>query len=249
MKSSVLLGIPVACVTRAQILSTLLDFATGSSARTVCYVNAHCLNIASTDAHYRDILSRFDLVYAGGQALVWASRLYGCPIPERVNIMDYFNALAQGLRTRNIPIYLLGASKQTVSAAAKRLAQLGLKVAGWHHGYFSAQEEERVIARINAAQPGILIVGMGVPRQEKWIYRNRARLRVNLCWALGGFLEYAAGNRKPAPVWVVICCLEWLYMGMQEPSRLVKRYLIGNILFIFRIFYDAVFPIGRRNET
>jgi N-acetylglucosaminyldiphosphoundecaprenol N-acetyl-beta-D-mannosaminyltransferase len=249
MEKLKLFGVRIARINRTEMLHELLQYATGDSRKTACYVNAHCLNLACVDEEYRRILSGFDLVYAGGQALVWASRMWSTPLPQRVNIMDYFTPLAEELKTRRISVYLLGADSQTVERAARRLTQIGINIVGWHHGYFTRHDDDPVIADINAADPALLVVGMGPPYQEKWIFRNRNRLNAKLCWALGGFLEYAAGNRKSAPAWLVNLCLEWLYLGLQKPSRLLKRYLFGNVLFVFRIFYYRLSMIGRCNEA
>jgi len=238
-----ILGVPVASITRQAFIKNLMDFCRGGSVKTICYVNAHCLNLACTDPEYKHILSCFDLVYAGGQAVVWASRLWGSGLPERVNVMHHFNRLTQEFKKNRIRIYLLGAGIETVQLAAARLSGKGIIVAGYHHGFFQGSREDQIIADINACKADVLILGMGAPVQEKWIYRNKDRLNVKVCWALGGFFEYAAGKRSSAPTWMVNCCLEWFYLGIQVPSRLVKRYLLGNILFVFRVLYSRLASI------
>ncbi len=227
------LGISVAVLNRKEIVDVILEFAKGNRVRTAFYINAHCINIARADKEYRDILNKADLVYAGGQGVVWSARFLGCPLSQRVNIIDFFDLLVERLIEKEISIYLLGASQDVVKKAAQELRNKGLKIAGYRDGFFEPDEEKEVIREINNLRPDILLVGMGVPKQEKWIYRHRQELNTNLCWAVGGAFDLFAGRFRKTPAWISSCGLEWLYLGLQSPRRLVKRYLLGNFRFIF----------------
>ena len=228
------LGIRINPLRREEIVSELLDLAQSPLSSTACYLNAHCVNVASRDQEYREILNQADLVYAGGQGVVWAARFLGKPLPERVNILDFFPDLVRGLKEHKITLYLLGSRAEVVKKAEKALKDLGVLVLGSRQGFFALQEEEEIIREINRLAPDILMVGMGVPAQEKWLARNRAALQVPLCWAVGGFFDVFAGRWQRAPGWVSRGGLEWLWLGLQGPKRLLSRYLPGNIIFIFR---------------
>jgi len=180
-----LAGVKIHSITRKQAVDILLDFSKRSFRRTACYVNAHCINTACYDKEYRDIQNKFDLVYAGGQGVVWASRFFGIPLPERVNILDFFDRLLEGLMEKRITVYLLGGKPEVVRKAGETLKKKGLNVVGSMHGFFDKQEEMSIIREINELRPDILMVGMGVPKQEKWIFSHLNELQVNLCWAVG----------------------------------------------------------------
>ncbi|MFH0790932.1 MAG: WecB/TagA/CpsF family glycosyltransferase [Candidatus Omnitrophota bacterium] len=227
------LGISAAVLNRKEIVDVILEFAKGNRVRTAFYINAHCVNIARADKEYRDILNKADLVYSGGQGVVWAARFLDCPLPQRVNIIDFFDLLVKGLIEQEISIYLLGASQDVIKKAAWELKSKGLKITGYRDGFFDQDEEKEVIQEINNLRPNILLVGMGVPIQEKWVYNHLVELRVNLCWAVGGAFDLFAGRFRKTPAWISNCGLEWLYLGLQSPRRLLKRYLLGNFRFIF----------------
>lgn len=229
------LDVAIAVLNRKEIVDVILEFAKGNRVRIAFYVNAHCVNIACLDKEYRDILNKADLVYAGGQGVVWASKFLGCHLPQRVNIMDFFDLLVKCLIEKEISIYLLGAAQDTVKKAAQELKNKGLKIAGYRSGFFDQNEEKEIIQEINNLKPDILLVGMGVPVQEKWIYRHRQELNTNLCWTVGGVFDILSGKYKKTPGWISNCGLEWLYLGLQSPKRLIKRYLLGNFLFVFRV--------------
>ena len=230
-----LAGVKIDSITRRQAVDILLDFSKRSFRKSAAYVNAHCVNLACDDKEYRIIQNKFDLVYAGGQGVVWASRFLGIPLPERVNILDFFDDLSKELSAKKVTVYLLGGRPEVVKKAGEFLKKKGLNIIGCMHGFFNEREEIRIIKEINELRPNILMVGMGVPKQEKWIFSHLNELQVNLCWAVGGVFRIFSGELKKAPRWISNYGLEWLYLGLQDPRRLFRRYLFGNLIFVFNI--------------
>jgi N-acetylglucosaminyldiphosphoundecaprenol N-acetyl-beta-D-mannosaminyltransferase len=235
MRKIAVAGIGVNSLTKEEIVGTLIGLASGTAPKTAFYLNAHCVNVASSDPGYREILAAADLVYAGGAGVVWASRFLGQPLPERVNILDFFDRLAKEMRSRGIRLYLLGGEDSTVQGAAAALRAKGVTVAGAHSGFFDREEDAAIIEQINAAKPDILMVGMGVPKQEKWINAHRRDLDVRLFWGVGAAFDWLSGQRSRAPQWMIAGYLEWLHRLFQQPLRLWKRYLIGNAVFLWRV--------------
>lgn len=229
------LGIKVSAITKEEMVEKILEFALTGRQKMITYLNAHCVNVSFTDFEYREILKAADLVYAGGKGVVWASRLLSSGLSERVNILDFFDKLAKRLKDEKVNIYLLGAQQDVVEKASEELKSRGLIITGFHNGFFHKTEERNIINEINALKPNILIVGLGIPKQEKWIYRHLNELDVNLCWGVGAVFNNLSGKLKRAPQWMIDYGLEWLYRLYQEPKRLWKRYLFGNLLFIYRI--------------
>jgi len=217
------------------MIRAITEFALTGKCKFITYLNAHCANVSFNDEEYHDILNKADLVYAGGQGVVWAARFLGVPLPERVNILDFFDMLVKALIEKKVSVYLLGGRPEIIKKTAKALKNKGLKIAGSRDGFFDDREGQEIIREINSLKPDILMVGMGVPKQEKWIYEHLQELNVNLCWAVGGVFDLLAGYLKRAPKWVSDCGLEWLYLGAQDSKRLCKRYLFGNFLFVYNI--------------
>lgn len=235
------LGIKVSNLTVDGFIARLLEYTQAGRRKVVTYLNAHCANISFSDPEYKRILTAADIVYADGMSIVWGSRFLRDPLPERINDLDFFDRLCGEIRKRQIGLYLLGGRPGVAELAAERLKikHPGIRISGTHHGFFSEEEAGAVIDGINASGTGLLIVGMGAPTQEKWVWRYLDSLQVNACWCVGT-LEDLAGLFKRAPRWMIDAGLEWLYRFYLEPARLWKRYLIGNPAFIYRL---AMFKI------
>jgi N-acetylglucosaminyldiphosphoundecaprenol N-acetyl-beta-D-mannosaminyltransferase len=241
-----LLGVWVDALDTPDVLSRvehLVDEGRGSQ---ICYVNVHCMNLAMRDEGYRQILESSDMVYPDGMGVVWACRFFSSPLPERVNLGDCLPELCELCRKRGYRLFLLGGHREVADRAARRLSRdfPGLQIVGTHHGFFSSGEEASVLDRVRSAKPHVLLVGMGVPKQEKWISRHRGALEVPVLWGVGALFEYFAGVTRRAPTWVRRWGLEWLFRLIMEPGRLWRRYLVGNVSFVLRVgahlFADAV---------
>ncbi len=234
--ASHLFHVPIDRLTQAQFLARLEEFMEEKGQRVVLYVNAHCVNQALRDRRYAAILREADLIYADGMGVVWASRLFGEPLPERLTLGDFLPQLCALCSTRGYRLFIMAGLPGVADHAAHRLkAQFPtLQIVGTHHGYFPPEENDAVIERINQAKPHILLVGMGVPKQEKWIWQYRDRLRVPVMWGVGALFDYYAGKTPRAPVWMRAAGCEWAFRLLVEPRRLWKRYLLGNAFFILR---------------
>jgi N-acetylglucosaminyldiphosphoundecaprenol N-acetyl-beta-D-mannosaminyltransferase len=229
------LDINVAALDLDGIIREITEYALSGKRNFITYINAHCANISFVDIEYRETLRKANLVYAGGQGVVWATRFLRSPLPGRINILDFFDKLTVGLKRRGITIYLLGGQEDIVKKTEASLREKGLDVVGYRSGFFDDPQEQELIREINMLKPDILMVGMGVPKQEKWIYRHLDELDVRLCWAVGAAFDWLSGRRKRAPRWMVQLGLEWVHRLFQQPRRLWKRYLIGNIIFVYHI--------------
>lgn len=233
-------GVKVDNLTIEELKEDIIDFATSEVPKTIMYANANSINIAQKNREYKNIINTADIVYPDGQGVVWASRVFGNYLKERMTAADFFYQLCRKIAKKEIKLYLLGSQPGITEEVKKRLAQTFplLNIVGTYHGYFDKEEEEGIIDTINNCRPNILLVGMGTPKQEEWIYYNRYRLNVSLCWAVGGLFDFISGKIKRAPLWMVHCHLEWLYRLCQEPKRLWRRYLIGNLIFVFLILKE-----------
>lgn len=183
-----------------------------------------------------------DLVTADGQAVVWAARLLGRKLPERVAGIDLMEALLGLAETRGFRVYLLGARAHVLeeAEAAIRRRHPGIVVAGRHHGYFGAEAEEAVVADIANAVPDLLFIALETPQKELFLARNRARLSVPFSMGVGGAFDVLAGVRRRAPSWMQRAGLEWFYRFAQEPRRLGRRYVVGNAAFIGLVLRELV---------
>jgi N-acetylglucosaminyldiphosphoundecaprenol N-acetyl-beta-D-mannosaminyltransferase len=185
------------------------------------------------DPRLREIVESCELVSVDGQPLVWASRLLGDPLPERVAGIDLMFRLLGLAQERGYRVFILGAKEDVLATAVTRLEEqyTGLVVAGSHHGYFSDAESPEICALVRAAEPHILLVAMSSPRKEYWLADHAAELGVPFSMGVGGSIDVVAGLTKRAPRWMQRTGLEWFYRFAQEPRRLGPRYLQTNLRF------------------
>jgi N-acetylglucosaminyldiphosphoundecaprenol N-acetyl-beta-D-mannosaminyltransferase len=196
-------------------------------------VNAAKLVAFQENPRMAEVIRGCDIVNADGQAVVWAARLLGRPLPERVAGIDLMHELMAAAAERGLGVYLLGAQPEVLDTATARLRHdnPGLRVVGTHHGWFEDSDSAGVIAEIRAAQPHLLFVAMSSPRKEYWLSEHLEALGVPLAVGVGGALDVVAGLTRRAPRWMQRSGLEWLYRLMQEPRRLWRRYLRTNVRF------------------
>ncbi len=237
-----ILGVQIACTDREGLFRTASDWANQNEKHTICYANAHTLNIAAKNGPLCNVMNQADLVYTDGISVVWAAKfLYNIHL-EKMTARAWFYDFAAQAAQSGSKIFLLGGMEGVARRAAENLvaAQPGLQVVGFQTGVFStgqsAGEELTLVEQINRAGPDILFVGLGTPLQEDWIFCNRQALKVPLCWAVGALFDYLAGSEKPVPAWMDRLGLEWLWRLGLDPRGKWERYLLGNPRFIWRVW-------------
>lgn len=243
-----ILGVPVDNgLTMDQALDLMLELARGQEPVHVAFTNAHCANVAQSDADYLAVLYRTRLNLVDGSGMALAGKLLNRPVTDNVNGTDLFPLLIDRLAGTGIGLYLLGARPGVVDAVADYIAdrQPQVIVSGRRHGYFKPEEEVAIVAEIAASGARILLVCLGVPGQEKWIDRNLDRLGVGLASGVGGLFDFYSGRIPRAPMILRKTGMEWSWRLMQEPGRMWRRYLIGNIVFLWRVMMEK---LGARRE-
>ncbi len=199
----------------------------------LCTVNVAILMMMRTDARLQAFVERAALTVADGQPLVWLARLLGERLPERVAGIDLVDRVCARAAREGKRVYLLGATREVVAEAAKRLRarHAGLRI-DYADGYFAPHEATARAARVRAAGAQILFVGMGVPRQERFLEEQWETLRVGMAIGVGGSFDVIAGLRARAPAWVQSIGMEWFFRMVQEPRRLFHRYRVTNSQFL-----------------
>ena len=235
-RRSAVLGIGIDPMRAEELVERVARMATRGGSHLICYVNAECLNQALFDRRYRSILHQADVVYADGMGVVWASRLTERALSERITLGDALPDFCRMAAEKGLRLFFLGGVPGTAQRAAARLTERfpGLRIVDTHHGHFALEESPQVIDRINQAKPQILLAGMGVPKQEKWLWQHRAQLQVPVLWGVGALFDYYGGGVPRAPVWMRRLGLEWAFRLLLEPRRLWRRYLLGNAFFVLR---------------
>ena len=196
-------------------------------------VNAHCLNLCYEDPGLRDFFNAADVVFCDGAGVALAARMLGRRIPRRITYADWVWRLAAFAESEGSSLFFLGARPGVAEKAAVNLlkAYPALEISGVRHGFFdhaaNSPENETITAEINAARPDILLVGLGMPLQERWLMDNLDRLDVGVALTGGAVFDYASGELRRGPRLLTQNGLEWLARLLVEPRRLWRRYLLG----------------------
>jgi len=232
-----LFDIAIDNVTLQQAVEVIVDRLDGDTPTQVSFVNADCVNVACRSPEYLEALQQSDLVFADGIGVRVAGEVLGQPVRDNVNGTDLFPLLAAALQGSGKRIYLLGGRPGVAENVARWLVKNypGVELAGWRNGYFSADEEARVIDDIRRSGADLVLVAFGAPRQELWIRRNLSKLGAKVAIGVGGLLDFFSGRIPRAPRWVRKLGMEWCYRLYQEPRRLWRRYLVGNVVFLARL--------------
>lgn len=230
-----LLGLSITNITKEEALDRI--DATTESLHTMHFVNAHCINVAAKDAEYHAILANADALFADGSGIRLAGSTLGCPIVDNVNGTDLFPLLCSRFAKTGKRMFLLGSAPGVAEKAARWAEEYtgSSIIAGTYHGYFKTGEESSVIEAINASGAELLLVALGVPRQEKWIASVRSLLQVPLCMGVGALFDFYSGTVSRAPLWMRKIGLEWVWRLLLEPGRMWRRYIVGNVVFIVRL--------------
>ncbi|MBB3220357.1 WecB/TagA/CpsF family glycosyltransferase [Pseudoduganella umbonata] len=199
-------------------------------------VNVDKLVKASRDSQLRKIINDCALVNVDGMPVVWASRLLGKPLKERVAGVDLFEALMRRAGEKGWRVFLLGAREEVVSAVATTYQRKypRLELAGYRNGYWKGEEEERqVVEQIRDSRADLLFVAISSPKKEQFLGRYQAEMKIPFAMGVGGTFDVSIGRVKRAPVWMQRNGLEWFYRFLQEPRRMFRRYFIDDMAFFW----------------
>ena len=207
----------------------------------VFFLNAHCANIRVSDQAYRSAVARADYVLPDGIGVELAAKMRGHHLVANLNGTDFVPLLLRRAARQGLSVFLLGAAPGTAERAALRLVGdvPGLRIAGTMDGYEQATDEAECVRAINASDADIVLVAMGVPKQELWIDRNISALNARLVLGVGALFDFLAGNVRRAPAVVRRAKMEWVWRFAMEPRRMAGRYILGNFAFMARAGLDA----------
>ncbi len=219
-----ILGVPFSTMTEQEVLSVCTDYMQGVEPRFVITAGPELIMRVKGDPELQDALAHADVVTPDGIGVVIASRWYGQPLKERVTGVDLTHKLLACAAQSGQRVYLLGASEANLRRALDniRIAHPGLRIIG-RNGYFTNDEISAVVAAIRNEAPHLLLVGMGQPAQEKFLFAQLQALGVPLSIGVGGVIDVLSGSVKRAPEFFQKAKLEWLYRLLKEPTRLKRQ--------------------------
>ena len=228
-----MMGCQIDNLTMEETLHTVEDFIKTGQPHQHVVVNVDKLVKANKDPELRRIINECALINVDGMPVVWAARLLGKPLKERVAGVDLFEALMQRAAEKGWRVYLLGAREEVVAGVKDVYERKfpGFKVAGYRNGYWKPEDEAGVVAQIAATKADLLFVAISSPKKEHFLGRYQADMKVPFAMGVGGTFDVMVGKVKRAPVWMQNAGLEWFYRFLQEPRRMFRRYFIDDMAF------------------
>ncbi|MGR7812798.1 WecB/TagA/CpsF family glycosyltransferase [Lacinutrix undariae] len=206
-------------------------------------VNAGKIVAMQTDLQLRESVNESDLINADGQAVVWASKILGKPLKERVAGIDLMVNLVEIAAQKNYKVFFFGAKEEVVKEVVSKYTNQYSSniIAGYRNGYFKKEDEQDIAKEIANSGANILFVAISSPTKENFLYENKQLLnKVNFVMGVGGSFDVVSGKVKRAPLWMQNSGLEWFYRFAQEPKRMWKRYLVGNSKFITLVIKEKL---------
>jgi N-acetylglucosaminyldiphosphoundecaprenol N-acetyl-beta-D-mannosaminyltransferase len=251
LKSIKLLGVKIHLATVEDVLRYIEESLGGDNKTLICHAHVMALNLAYEQLWFRNFINSANLVYCDGMGVRLGARILGYPeLPPRFTLADWIWTLAEFAAERDYSLFFLGNPPGSAQKAASRLQQTfpDLRVVGTHHGYFNksanSPENQEVLFEIEAAHPDILLVGFGMPVQERWIYENWGAITARLVFPCGAIFEYVAGDLKRGPSWMTNNYMEWLARMIISPQRYITRYFRDNPKFLWRILMQKFSPLA-----
>jgi N-acetylglucosaminyldiphosphoundecaprenol N-acetyl-beta-D-mannosaminyltransferase len=205
----------------------------------------HMVKLRS-DPEFREVYENASLVVADGMPIVWAARFLGRPLPARVCGSDLLPALCEQAARRGWRVFFLGAMPGVARKAAGvlRTTHPSIDIAGTYSPPFGFENDEaetiKILNKIREADPHILFVGLGAPKQEKWMYRHRHEHGARVALGIGIAFDFVAGTQRRAPLWLQNIGFEWLWRVLREPARLWKRYLVNDPVFFWWVLRERL---------
>lgn len=229
-----LMGCTIDNLTMEETLLAIEGFIASGKPHQHVVVNVDKLVKAQRDPELRRIINECALINVDGMPVVWASRLLGKPLKERVAGVDLCDALLRRAAEKGWRVFLLGAKEEVVSKVRQiyRERYPSLIFAGHRNGYWKPEEERQVVAEITAARADLLFVAISSPKKEQFLGAYQAEMRIPFAMGVGGSFDVFAGKVKRAPVWMQRTGFEWFYRFLQEPRRMFRRYFIDDMAFL-----------------
>jgi N-acetylglucosaminyldiphosphoundecaprenol N-acetyl-beta-D-mannosaminyltransferase len=235
-----LLGLRIDSISADDIVRSIVEAATHKRRLVVINANAHMVLLARSRPWLRKLFDQADIAFCDGTGVQLAIWLKTGIWPHRSTPPQWMDAVGYKLSVRDAAIYWFGGRPEVVGTAAIRFSRkTGMRLSGWRDG-FGDPLSPRVAVAINQAQPGVLVVCLGMPLQEQWIAENLRRITAPVVISAGALVDHAAGIRKRPPPWVANLGLEWLVRLVIEPRRLWRRYVLGLPVFAWLVFCEVL---------
>lgn len=232
-RSTNLYGVPIDIVTMNSAIERAKNLIETKVFSMICTPNTEILMSAKDDEALKKVLKTSDMNIPDGIGLLIASKIHKLGLIEKVAGVDLMKEILHYCNLSKKSVYIFGGDQESAEGAANAIRNeyKTIRIAGYRNGYFNEEETDKIIADINKAQPDLLLIGLGAPKQEFWMYNNRQKLDVKLGMGIGGGIDILSGRTKRAPKIFVSLGLEWLHRLIKQPQRFVRMLVLPKFLF------------------
>lgn len=233
------LGVDVASCKGDQVIDYLTERMGRNEKSLLAFANTNLLNFSKSNPEFQQVMRSFFVINDGIGLDIASWIKYREFFPENLNGTDFTPRLLEATRGRRL--YLYGSREEVVSKVAQLLKETyQCQVVGHQHGFIDQAAQDSLYQDMNARGAEIVLVAMGNPRQEQWIYNNRDKIDAPLMMGVGALFDFLSGDKKRAPMWMRRARIEWLARLLQEPGRLVKRYTVDIAWFLFAVVRETL---------
>lgn len=245
MQTIEILGTPLALTDYDALIAECVDFSRRDQTTAIDFTNTHIVTMRRADAEFRQLTDGFDYFIPDGMPLIWCLNQQGAGLRDRVYGPTFMRRCLVATPAQRH--YFLGGSRACLQQLKTRMLALQpqLEIVAERDGYFSTEAEPKIVDEINRLAPDFIWIGLGTPKQQDWIFRNRVKISRGVLFAVGFAFDVNAGTKEDAPLFLQKLGLTWLFRIVQEPRRLLTRYLKYNSLFVFYLVRDALLGAKR----
>ena len=235
MKKVNVMKVPIHSITMEEAYRTAISFFEEEGIKNIYTPNPEIVMLAQDNPTLMEALITADLVVPDGIGIIIASKIKNLGINQRVAGIDLMDKILQYCGENGKSFFILGGKPEITPLACKKIVDQykGIKLAGYHHGYFSNDDDEKIVEEINSSSPDVLFVCLGAPKQELWINKNKHQLNCQIAMGVGGSVDIYAGTVKRAPVIYQKMGLEWFYRLAKEPWRFKRMLVLPKFLVHF----------------
>lgn len=236
-----ILGVPFSNISPDEAVDKVIACLDGKGRSMIFTPNPEMVMEARKNKEFMDILNSSTMNVPDGIGIVYASRLTSSPIKERVAGYDMLLGVFERIKDTDKTVYFFGSAPGIADRAKKAIEERfeGIRIVGTANGYFDSEREKEIIDEINSLKPDLLLVGIGFPKQEKWIYHNIKKLNVRAAVGVGGSFDGWCGNVPRAPEFFIKHNLEWFYRLLKQPSRIGRMMQLP--LFMLAVIRNRIF--------
>jgi N-acetylglucosaminyldiphosphoundecaprenol N-acetyl-beta-D-mannosaminyltransferase len=235
------LGTPLQICTYASLIADLQARSRAAQTFAVDFTNTHIVTLRRGDTNFRRITSTVDYFIPDGMPLIWCLNRQGANLRDRVYGPTFMRECVLASPTP-FTHYFLGGNDECVSRLQQSFLKQNpnIKIVGARNGYFKPEDESQIIEEINRLSPDFIWIGLGTPKQQDWVFRNKSKIKRGIVLAVGFAFDVNAGTKPDAPLWMQRCGLTWVHRLASEPMRLGPRYVRNNSQFLFYLFWDSL---------